>query len=141
MSQQTRVAGVIAGGSAVESVEAGIEAEIVLFETPFYAEQGGQVGDTGEIRGPNGRFRVEDTQKTEGGLTRIAAALSKAELQSMMTSWRRLTLTAAGTSCAITQRPTCCTPRCVAFSGRTRGSPDHSLRRTAYASTSRTSRP
>ncbi len=68
MSEETSVAGIIAGGDAVESVEAGDEAEIVLFETPFYAEQGGQVGDTGEIRGPNGRFRVEDTQRTEGGL-------------------------------------------------------------------------
>ena len=59
LSQQTGVASIIAGGNAVESVEAGDEAEVVLFETPFYAEQGGQVGDTGEIRGPNGLFRVE----------------------------------------------------------------------------------
>jgi alanyl-tRNA synthetase len=69
MSQQTGIAGIIAGGAAADSVESGDEAEIVLFETPFYAEQGGQVGDTGEIRGPDGRFRVEDTQRTEGGLT------------------------------------------------------------------------
>jgi alanyl-tRNA synthetase len=68
LSQQTGVAGIIAGGAAVDSVEAGDEAEIVLFETPFYAEQGGQVGDTGEITGPSGRFRVEDTQRTESGL-------------------------------------------------------------------------
>ncbi|HUS81868.1 MAG TPA: alanine--tRNA ligase, partial [Dehalococcoidia bacterium] len=67
-SQQTGVAGIIAGAAAVDSVEAGDEAEIVLFETPFYAEQGGQVGDKGEIKGPNGVFRVEDTQRTEGGL-------------------------------------------------------------------------
>ena len=66
--QQTGVAGIIAGGAAVDSVESGDEAEIVLFETPFYAEQGGQVGDTGEITGPSGRFRVEDTQRTESGL-------------------------------------------------------------------------
>jgi alanyl-tRNA synthetase len=68
LSQQTGVAGIIAGGVAADSVESGDGAEIALFETPFYAEQGGQVGDTGEIRGPNGRFVVEDTQKTEGGL-------------------------------------------------------------------------
>jgi len=68
LSQQSGVAGIIAGGAAVDSIEAGDEAEIVLFETPFYAEQGGQVGDTGEIRGPGRRFRVEDTQRTEGGL-------------------------------------------------------------------------
>ncbi len=69
LSQQTSVAGIISGGAAVESVEAGEEAEIVLFETSFYAEQGGQVGDTGEIVASSGRFRVEDTQRTEGSLT------------------------------------------------------------------------
>ncbi|MGD0115793.1 MAG: alanine--tRNA ligase [Dehalococcoidia bacterium] len=69
LSQQTSVAGIIAGGAAVDSVEAGDEAEIVLFETPFYAEQGGQVGDSGEIVASSGRFRVEDTQRTESGLS------------------------------------------------------------------------
>jgi len=67
-SQQTGVAGIIAGGALADSISEGDEAEIALLETPFYAEQGGQVGDPGEIVGPNGRFRVDDTQKTEGGL-------------------------------------------------------------------------
>src|SRR5690606_34399815 len=43
--------------------------EITLDRTPFYAEGGGQVGDRGEIRWPEGRFIVEDTQHVgEGGL-------------------------------------------------------------------------
>jgi alanyl-tRNA synthetase len=65
---ETTIAGIIAGGQTVESAEEGDEAEVVLFETPFYAESGGQVGDIGEISGPAGRFQVQDTQRTEGGL-------------------------------------------------------------------------
>jgi len=65
---ETTIAGIIAGGGTVESAEEGDEAEVVLFETPFYAESGGQVGDIGEISGPAGRFQVQDTQRTEGGL-------------------------------------------------------------------------
>ena len=40
------------------------EGKLVLNRTPFYAESGGQVGDTGEIVGPNGRARVTDTKKS-----------------------------------------------------------------------------
>ena len=65
---ETTIAGIIAGGQTVESAEEGDEAEVVLHETPFYAESGGQVGDIGEISGPAGRFQVQDTQRTEGGL-------------------------------------------------------------------------
>ena len=52
----------------VERVEAGQEAEVVLAETPFYGESGGQMGDTGELRGPNGRFVVTDAVRPLGGL-------------------------------------------------------------------------
>ncbi|MDI6858068.1 MAG: alanine--tRNA ligase [Dehalococcoidia bacterium] len=68
MRHETSVLGIVSGGAMVDSVAEGEEAELVLHETPFYAEAGGQVGDTGEIAGAHGRFRVEDTQRTEGGL-------------------------------------------------------------------------
>ncbi len=56
----------VVDGAPVDSVEAGTAAALVLRETPFYAEQGGQVGDTGEIRGPGGAvFAVEDTRRSE----------------------------------------------------------------------------
>ena len=46
----------------------GQQVEVVLRETPFYSEGGGQVGDAGVITGPNGRVRVEDTQAPIAGL-------------------------------------------------------------------------
>ncbi|WP_186176557.1 alanine--tRNA ligase [Vibrio jasicida] len=57
------VAAMFVEGNEVESLSAGDKAIIVLGETPFYAESGGQCGDAGEIRTESGVFRVKDTQK------------------------------------------------------------------------------
>lgn len=57
------VAAMFVEGNEVDSLSAGDKAIIVLGETPFYAESGGQCGDAGEIRTESGVFRVEDTQK------------------------------------------------------------------------------
>ncbi|MBE6632250.1 MAG: alanine--tRNA ligase, partial [Ruminococcaceae bacterium] len=51
---------------AIGSVSEGGKAIILLDRTPFYAESGGQVGDTGYIIGCNGKARVSDTKKYEG---------------------------------------------------------------------------
>ena len=56
------VVGLVSGGAAVGEVTEGEDAEGVLVETPFYAEGGGQVGDAGELVGPNGKIAVHDTQ-------------------------------------------------------------------------------
>ncbi|HEV8314452.1 MAG TPA: alanine--tRNA ligase [Burkholderiaceae bacterium] len=60
-----KVTAVYVDGSAVQSAKAGDDAVIVLDNTPFYAESGGQVGDTGELRNNTSRFLVEDTQKIQ----------------------------------------------------------------------------
>ncbi len=52
-------------GSRVDFIEAGDEAVAVLDSTPFYAESGGQVGDSGELHPANGTFVVADTQKIQ----------------------------------------------------------------------------
>ncbi|MDW1943391.1 alanine--tRNA ligase, partial [Vibrio sp. Vb0599] len=57
------VAAMFVEGNEVDSLSAGDKAIIVLGETPFYAESGGQCGDAGEIRTESGVFHVEDTQK------------------------------------------------------------------------------
>ncbi len=63
------VMGLIAGGKPVDSVSEGDEVEVVLKETPFYGEMGGQVSDTGEIRGAQGRISVHQTIKPLPDLT------------------------------------------------------------------------
>jgi len=50
-------------GQQVEQISAGQDAVVVLNETPFYGESGGQVGDTGVLAGQNAEFSVQDTQK------------------------------------------------------------------------------
>ncbi|HCQ2504648.1 TPA: alanine--tRNA ligase [Escherichia coli] len=58
-----KVTALFVDGEAVDAINAGQEAVVVLDQTPFYAESGGQVGDKGELKGANFSFAVEDTQK------------------------------------------------------------------------------
>jgi len=60
---------IVAGGKPVKALKAGEEGALILNQTPFYGESGGQVGDEGVIRGAKGAlFRVTDTQKKLGDL-------------------------------------------------------------------------
>jgi len=58
-----QVVALLKDGSPVDELTAGDEGEVVLDRTPFYAEGGGQVGDTGELGNVSARFSVRDTQK------------------------------------------------------------------------------
>jgi len=63
------VTALVKGNASVKSIKAGDEAQLVLNQTPFYGESGGQVGDQGVIRGAKGaEFRVIDVQKKLGDL-------------------------------------------------------------------------
>ena len=68
MEQESVVAALLVDGSSSGHATQGQQAEVVISRTPFYAEGGGQLGDRGYIRGPNGLFRVEDTQSPIAGL-------------------------------------------------------------------------
>ncbi len=63
VSTQARVLGIASPDGRIESAEAGQAIEVVLDRTPFYAESGGQVGDTGELRTEDGVARIDDTTR------------------------------------------------------------------------------
>lgn len=63
-----RVVALVQDGQEVESAAAGSEVEVVLDRTPFYAEMGGQVGDTGKLTAPGLYVHVTDTKHRDGGL-------------------------------------------------------------------------
>ena len=63
-----RVVALVQDGQEVESASAGSEVEVVLDRTPFYAEMGGQVGDTGKLTAPGLYVHVTDTKYRDGGL-------------------------------------------------------------------------
>ncbi|MGY2989726.1 alanine--tRNA ligase [Bradyrhizobium sp. USDA 4508] len=67
-SAEGAVTALIKDGAEVESLKAGESGAIVLNQTPFYGESGGQVGDTGVLTGEGVKFRVTDTQKKAGDL-------------------------------------------------------------------------
>ena len=62
------VTALVKDGKDADSLKAGESGSIVLNQTPFYAESGGQVGDTGMLTGEGVKFRVSDTQKKVGDL-------------------------------------------------------------------------
>ena len=66
LSDKGQVIAIVHGGKLVDHVEEGQEVELVLDRTPFYAESGGQVGDTGVLENADARLRVLDTKKHEG---------------------------------------------------------------------------
>ena len=65
-ADRLEVIGILRGGRETDEIRDGDEATLILDRTPFYAESGGQVGDTGTLVSADGRFDVTDTQKLAG---------------------------------------------------------------------------
>ena len=63
-----KVSALYIDGAAVQSVKAGDDCVVVLDNTPFYAESGGQAGDSGELRNATARVLVEDTHKIQAAV-------------------------------------------------------------------------
>ncbi|MFC4002366.1 alanine--tRNA ligase [Prauserella oleivorans] len=75
-----RVVGLLVDGVPAPVVSEGRQAEVVLDRTPFYAESGGQIADTGVLVGPNVELKVHDVQKIVPGLYVHRAEVTGGEL-------------------------------------------------------------
>ena len=74
----SEVAELFVDGEPVDEIQAGQDAVVVLSATPFYAESGGQVGDTGMLLADGAEFEVRDTQKQGGSILHIGGLKSGA---------------------------------------------------------------
>src|SRR5271156_1126928 len=71
-----RITALIFDGAVVDTLSVGQEGQVVLDETPFYAEGGGQMGDSGTLDGASARFTVRDTQKIGASFAHIGVVES-----------------------------------------------------------------
>jgi alanyl-tRNA synthetase len=78
---QSRIVAILAEGLPVDLAKKGDEVEIVLEETPFYAESGGQVGDQGQLVTDSGRMAIKDTQKPVDSLFIHRGVVTEGELR------------------------------------------------------------
>ena len=88
---------------------------MLLRESPFYAESGGQVSDEGEIVGDGWRVDVDGVRKVDGRSAALGAADGRVPLRAG--ARRACRATGAATRSATTPRRTCCTPRCAQVLG------------------------
>ncbi|WP_315804346.1 alanine--tRNA ligase [Bradyrhizobium sp. SZCCHNS3002] len=80
-SAEGAVTALVKDGAEVDSLKAGESGVIVLNQTPFYGESGGQVGDTGVMTGDGVRVRITDTQKKAGDLFAHIATVEQGTLK------------------------------------------------------------
>ncbi|MGI8307316.1 alanine--tRNA ligase [Saccharopolyspora hattusasensis] len=80
LQSHSRVLGLLVDGQPVKSAAAGTEIELVLDRTPFYAEGGGQIADTGRLVGPGVAVEVHDVQRAVPGLFVHRAKVVEGEL-------------------------------------------------------------
>ncbi|MBB5234542.1 alanine--tRNA ligase [Deinococcus budaensis] len=75
------VLALVGAGERLSHLPAGSEGAVVLSRTPFYAEGGGEVGDTGTLEWPGGRAAVRDTRKTPAGVFLHDVVVEEGELR------------------------------------------------------------
>ena len=131
------VAALVKDGKDVDSLKAGESGAIVLNQTPFYAESGGQVGDTGVMTGEG--VRVPRHRHAEEGRRSVRASRHRraGHARSRARRWRsRSIMPGARRSAPTTPRRICCTKRCGRCSAITSRSAARWWRRIGCASTS-----
>jgi alanyl-tRNA synthetase len=81
LQSEGKIVALFRGKDSVSSLKAGEQGMVILDQTPFYAESGGQVGDKGVLRAGATEFKVEDTQKRGGGAHAHLGSVIKGELK------------------------------------------------------------
>ena len=81
LDAQSRVLALLAGNEAVDALGTGDEGVLVLDSSPFYAEGGGEVGDSGRLEWQGGEARVQDTTKTKRGVFLHTVQVLRGELK------------------------------------------------------------
>ena len=79
--EHSKVTAIYVDGTPVTKARAGDDVVVVLDHTPFYAESGGQVGDTGELRNARSRVLVEDTVKVQASVHGHSGRVVEGELE------------------------------------------------------------
>ncbi len=108
-SGSSEVMAIVRDGAFTETLTDGDIATVILKETPFYAESGGQVGDTGVIRCGESEFRVEDCKKSNTGLfmhigQMTSGVLSKGDqVEAQVDEHRRAAIMRNHTACHLLQ--------------------------------------
>src|SRR5258707_10917033 len=80
VADSARVTALIFDGAVVDVLRPGQEGQVILDHTPFYAESGGQIGDTGVLKSASARFMVRDTQKIGASFSHVGV-LESGELR------------------------------------------------------------
>ena len=78
--QGSKIVALLSGGISIDHATQGQQVEVIISQSPFYAEGGGQLGDRGSISGPNGVVAVEDTQSPVAGLIVQRGTVSQGEI-------------------------------------------------------------
>ncbi|MGE5625683.1 MAG: alanine--tRNA ligase [Bacillota bacterium] len=81
LKHKGKITALFRGKDAVKSLKAGEQGMVILDETPFYAESGGQVGDQGALKDGGSEFKVADTQKRGGGAHAHLGTVTKGEIK------------------------------------------------------------
>ena len=108
------ISAIVKDGVEVETLDAGERGSLILNQTPFYGESGGQVGDVGEITAPGFRAEVTDTRKKLGDLVvhDVDDRRGRGELRAWRSSFRSITTPARRRAPTI-RRPISCMRRCA----------------------------
>ena len=78
--QDSKIVALLSGGISIDHATQGQQVEVIISQSPFYAEGGGQLGDRGSISSPNGVVAVEDTQSPVAGLIVQRGTVSQGEI-------------------------------------------------------------